>query len=96
VFTANKRPLEELFGVDLTYLNKARGALVIVQYNTLEHEKRSRRPVVDHLCGVRLGSLRQGRLVHLGREAAVDFRGIERCHGSESWKGYGHTILVAN
>jgi len=38
VFTANKRPLEELFGVDLIYLNKARGALVMVQYKMLESE----------------------------------------------------------
>jgi len=36
VFTANKRPLEELFGVDLIYLNIARGALVMVQYKMLE------------------------------------------------------------
>lgn len=36
VFTANKRPLEELFGVDLIYLNKARGSLVMVQYKMME------------------------------------------------------------
>lgn len=36
VFTANKRPLEELFGVDLIYLNEARGALVMIQYKMLE------------------------------------------------------------
>jgi hypothetical protein len=51
VFTANKRPLEELFGVDLIYLNKARGALVMVQYKMLEPEGRVRRPVVDELFG---------------------------------------------
>lgn len=45
VFTANKRPLEELFGVDLIYLNQARGALVMVQYKMLEPEKRGRRLV---------------------------------------------------
>lgn len=44
VFTANKRPLEELFGVDLIYLNKARGALVMVQYKMLEPEGPARRP----------------------------------------------------
>lgn len=43
VFTANKRPLEELFGVDLIYLNVARGALVMVQYKMLEPEERGRR-----------------------------------------------------
>ncbi|WP_218191934.1 hypothetical protein [Pseudomonas sp. R16(2017)] len=36
VFTANKRPLEELFGVDLIYLNQARGSLVMVQYKMME------------------------------------------------------------
>ena len=39
VFTANKRPLEELFGVDLIYLNEAHGALVMVQYKMLEPEE---------------------------------------------------------
>jgi hypothetical protein len=45
VFTANKRPLEELFGVDLIYLNKARGALVMVQYKMMEPEVRNSRNV---------------------------------------------------
>lgn len=36
VFTANKRPLERIFGVDLIYLNVARKALVMVQYKMLE------------------------------------------------------------
>ncbi|RTL53481.1 MAG: hypothetical protein EKK46_09030 [Rhodocyclaceae bacterium] len=40
VFTANKRPLEELFGVDLIYLNRARGALVMIQYKMMESERR--------------------------------------------------------
>lgn len=39
VFTANKRPLEELLGVDLIYLNEARGALVLVQYKMLEPDE---------------------------------------------------------
>lgn len=39
VFTANKRPLEEIFGVDLIYLNASRGALVMVQYKMLEPGK---------------------------------------------------------
>jgi len=46
VFTANKRPLEELFGVDLIYFNQSRGALVMVQYKMLEPEERGRRRVV--------------------------------------------------
>jgi hypothetical protein len=36
VFTANKRPLEALFGVDLIYLNLKQRALVMVQYKMLE------------------------------------------------------------
>jgi hypothetical protein len=40
VFTANKRPLEQLFGVDLIYLNQTRGSLVMLQYKMLEPEKR--------------------------------------------------------
>jgi hypothetical protein len=36
VFTANKRPLEKLFGVDLIYLNRSRGAIVMVQYKMME------------------------------------------------------------
>jgi hypothetical protein len=42
VFTANKRPLEELFGVDLIYLNEPRGALVMVQYKMMEPRERKR------------------------------------------------------
>lgn len=49
VFTANKRPLEELFGVDLIYLNEARGALVMVQYKMLEPEERARRRIETEL-----------------------------------------------
>jgi hypothetical protein len=49
VFTANKRPLEELLGVDLIYLNEARGALVMVQYKMLEPEERTRRRVVTEM-----------------------------------------------
>lgn len=49
VFTANKRPLEELFGVDLIYLNQARGALVMVQYKMLEPEERGRRQIVTDM-----------------------------------------------
>jgi hypothetical protein len=36
VFTANRRPLEEVFGVDLIYLNAMRQNIVMVQYKMLE------------------------------------------------------------
>lgn len=36
VFTANRRPLEEVFGVDLIYLNVTRENIVMVQYKMLE------------------------------------------------------------
>lgn len=44
VFTANKRPLEELMGVDLIYLNKSRGALVMVQYKMMERREHDSHP----------------------------------------------------
>lgn len=40
VITANKRPLEEVFGVDLIYFNKIKRSLVMVQYKMLEKEGR--------------------------------------------------------
>ena len=39
IYTANRRPLEQLFGVDLIYLNERRGALVMVQYKMLERDR---------------------------------------------------------
>lgn len=39
VYTANKRPLEALFGVDLLYLNLRIRNLVLVQYKMLERTK---------------------------------------------------------
>jgi hypothetical protein len=36
VFTANRRPLENVFGVDLIYLNVTRENIVMVQYKMLE------------------------------------------------------------
>lgn len=36
VFTANKRPLEQVFGVDLIYLNTEKQNVVMVQYKMLE------------------------------------------------------------
>jgi hypothetical protein len=39
VFTANKLPLERVFGVDLVYLNLSQRNLVMVQYKMLEHDK---------------------------------------------------------
>lgn len=44
VFTANKQPLEQLFGVDLIYLNERQQAIIMVQYKMMEPEpRRSRR-----------------------------------------------------
>lgn len=42
VFTANKRPLEELFGVDLIYMHQTRGSIVMLQYKMLEPAHRTR------------------------------------------------------
>ncbi|NRD89477.1 hypothetical protein C8024_08495 [Sphingopyxis sp. BSNA05] len=39
IYTANRRPLEQLLGVDLIYLNERRGALVMVQYKMLERDR---------------------------------------------------------
>lgn len=36
VYTANRRPLEEVFGVDLIYLNATRQNIVMLQYKMLE------------------------------------------------------------
>jgi hypothetical protein len=36
IYTANKRPLEELFGVDLIYLNLKQRNMVLIQYKMLE------------------------------------------------------------
>lgn len=40
VFTANRRPLEKVFGVDLIYVNMTRQNIVMVQYKMLEPHKR--------------------------------------------------------
>ncbi len=39
VFTANRRPLEHVFGVDLIYFNATRQNIVMVQYKMLEPER---------------------------------------------------------
>lgn len=39
IYTANRRPLEQLLGVDLIYLNERRGALVLIQYKMLERDR---------------------------------------------------------
>jgi hypothetical protein len=39
LFTANKLPLERVFGVDLIYLNLTQNNLVMVQYKMLEHDR---------------------------------------------------------
>lgn len=45
VFTANKQPLEELFGVDLIYLNERQQAIIMVQYKMMEEQERRSRKV---------------------------------------------------
>ena len=39
IFTANRRPLEHVFGVDLIYLNATRQNIVMLQYKMLEPER---------------------------------------------------------
>ncbi len=46
VVTANKRPLEQLLGVDLIYFNRTQNSLVMVQYKMMEPEERQRRRVM--------------------------------------------------
>jgi len=36
IYTANKLPLEQMLGVDLIYINEARGSIVMVQYKMME------------------------------------------------------------
>lgn len=40
IFTANRRPLEKVFGVDLIYVNSTRQNIVMVQYKMLERNER--------------------------------------------------------
>jgi len=40
IITVNKQPLEEIFGVDLIYLNQTHRALVMLQYKMMEPAKR--------------------------------------------------------
>lgn len=47
VLTANKRPLEKLLGVDLIYLNKTRGSLVLVQYKMMDAGRTRKRDPND-------------------------------------------------
>ena len=49
IFTANKQPLEELFGVDLIYLNHLRQSLVMVQYKMMEPQERKSHIVKNDL-----------------------------------------------
>lgn len=39
IYTANRRPLEEMLGVDLIYTNTTRGNIVMLQHKMLEYEK---------------------------------------------------------
>ena len=43
IITANRRPLEEVFGVDLIYLNTIKQNVVMVQYKMLEPHRRGRK-----------------------------------------------------
>lgn len=45
VFTANRRDLEHVFGVDLIYLNLTKKNIVMVQYKMLEPNRRDGEPV---------------------------------------------------
>ena len=42
VYTANRRPLEKAFGVDLIYLNKTHQNIVMLQYKMLERQNSNR------------------------------------------------------
>lgn len=42
IYTANKRPLETMLGVDLIYINETRGNVVMVQYKMLEEDKKAK------------------------------------------------------
>ena len=39
IYTANRLPLEEMLGVDLIYINRTKGNIVMIQYKMLEQEK---------------------------------------------------------
>ena len=41
IYTANRLPLEEMFGVDLIYINETKGNIVMLQYKMLEEERQS-------------------------------------------------------
>lgn len=41
IYTANKLPLEKMLGVDLIYINEARGNIVMIQYKMLEEDKKN-------------------------------------------------------
>ena len=43
IITANRRPLEEVFGVDLIYLNVIKQNVVMVQYKMLERHRQGRK-----------------------------------------------------
>lgn len=43
IYTANKLPLEQMLGVDLIYVNKTRGNIVMIQYKMLEEVNQENR-----------------------------------------------------
>ena len=77
VFTANKRPLEELFGVDLIYYNRTRGALVMVQYKMMEPQERKRKEVPGVYGGVRYEGEDQEWEVAIDKQFKSELRRME-------------------
>lgn len=47
VYTANRRPLESVFGVDLIYLNVTKECVVMLQYKMLEPQRDERGKITD-------------------------------------------------
>jgi hypothetical protein len=52
VLTANRLPLEELFGVDLIYVNGKRGSIVLVQYKMMNAYRRPALPSPEWLVPI--------------------------------------------
>lgn len=66
VFTANRRPLEQVFGVDLIYLNTTRQNVVMLQYKMLEPQGVGR-AVTDWIY--RVDATLDGEIRRMGRFA---------------------------
>lgn len=77
VFTANRRPLEKVFGVDLVYVNLTRQNIVMVQYKMLEpHKQKARDPDWIYRPDANLDSEieRMGRFGKLHPEGPYEYR----------------------